>query len=219
MSLPPFQTDPRTQKLPPELAMHPVGFDATGWHYAQGEKTFGPVDLRELQVVLSRISEPRNLLVWKAGFKEWERAGNVPQLAQFIDKPPPLPQTSQPRKKFSLWRAALLGALFMLVVRLIHTVAADNPDPYFPTKCSRDRRVYRVSTRRRYYLRDSCVHHKSETLQALLDRGSPASAVRTSPTISWPRLEKASASRLACPITQLPFLGIKPQAWECAPHV
>jgi hypothetical protein len=26
MPLPPFQTDPRTQKLPPELAMHPVGF-------------------------------------------------------------------------------------------------------------------------------------------------------------------------------------------------
>jgi hypothetical protein len=26
-------------------------------------------------------------------------------------------------------------------------------------------------------------------------------------------------SRLACPITQLPLLGIQPQAWECAPHV
>jgi len=43
MPLPPFQTDPRTQKLPPQLAIHPLGFDATGWHYAQGEKTFGPV--------------------------------------------------------------------------------------------------------------------------------------------------------------------------------
>jgi hypothetical protein len=28
-------------------------------------------------------------------FKGWERAGNVPELAEFIDKPPPLPQTSQ----------------------------------------------------------------------------------------------------------------------------
>jgi len=26
MPLPPFQTDPRTQKLPPQLAIHPVGF-------------------------------------------------------------------------------------------------------------------------------------------------------------------------------------------------
>src|SRR6266478_5679299 len=72
--------------------------NANGWHYAEGEKTFGPVDLKELQVILSRISDPRNLLVWKVGFKGWERAGNVPELAEFIDKPPPLPQTSQPRK-------------------------------------------------------------------------------------------------------------------------
>ena len=106
--------------------------NANGWHYAQGEKTFGPVDLKELQVVFSRISDPCNLLVWKAGFKDWERAGNVLELAQFIDKSPPLPQTSQPKKKLRLWRAALLGALFMLVVRLIHTAAAENPDPFFP---------------------------------------------------------------------------------------
>jgi len=38
--------------------------NANGWHYADGGKTFGPVDLAELQVVFSRISEPRNLLVW-----------------------------------------------------------------------------------------------------------------------------------------------------------
>src|SRR6516165_1820869 len=105
---------------------------ANGWHYAQGEKTFGPVDLKELQVVFSRISDPRNLLVWKAGLEGWERAGNVPELAQFIDKPPPLPQTSQPKKKWSLWRAALYGALFMLVVGLIHTAAAEHPDPSLP---------------------------------------------------------------------------------------
>jgi len=72
--------------------------NANGWHYAEGEKTFGPVDLKELQVIFSRISDPHNLLVWKLGFKDWERAGNVPELAAFIDKPPPLPQTSQPRK-------------------------------------------------------------------------------------------------------------------------
>jgi Protein of unknown function (DUF2569)/GYF domain 2 len=72
--------------------------NANGWHYAEGEKTFGPTDLKEIQVVLSQISDPRNLLVWKVGFKDWERAGNVPELAEFIDKPPPLPQTSQPRR-------------------------------------------------------------------------------------------------------------------------
>jgi uncharacterized membrane protein YhaH (DUF805 family) len=44
MPLPPFQTDPRTQKLPLQLAN---GMNANGWHYAQGDKTFGPVDLKE----------------------------------------------------------------------------------------------------------------------------------------------------------------------------
>jgi hypothetical protein len=106
--------------------------NSNGWHYAEGEKTFGPVDLKELQVVLSRISNPCNLLVWKVGFKDWERSGNVPELAEFIDKPPPLPQTSQRTKKSSLLRAALYGTLFMLVVRLIHTVAAENPEPFLP---------------------------------------------------------------------------------------
>jgi hypothetical protein len=58
-------------------------------------------------------------------------AGNVPELAELIHKPPPLPQTSQPKKKgSSLWRAALYGALFMLVVRLIHTAAGN--ETFFP---------------------------------------------------------------------------------------
>jgi GYF domain 2 len=106
--------------------------NANGWHYAQGEKTFGPVDLKELQVVLSRISDPRNLLVWRTGFEGWQRAGSVPELAQFIDKPPPLPQPSQPRKKWSLWRAALYGALFSLALRLFYIATGDITEPFLP---------------------------------------------------------------------------------------
>jgi hypothetical protein len=68
------------------------------WHYAEGGKTVGPLDFKEMQIALSKISDPRNLMVWKIGFKDWKQAGNVPELAAFIDKPPPLPQTSQPRK-------------------------------------------------------------------------------------------------------------------------
>jgi hypothetical protein len=111
--------------------------NTNGWHYAEGDKTFGPVDLKQMQVVLSQTSDPRNLMVWKAGFKRWERAWNVPELAEFIvakfiEKPPPLPQTSRPRKKYSLWTAALLGASFMLVVRLVQTAAGEHSDPFFP---------------------------------------------------------------------------------------
>src|SRR5262245_35490743 len=99
---------------------------ANGWHYAQGKKTFGPLDVTELQVVLSRLPNPHNLLVWKAGFEGWQQAGNVPELAQFIHKPPPLPQP----KKLSLWKAALSGGLFVLVLRLI--VGGGTSDPFFP---------------------------------------------------------------------------------------
>ena len=59
-----------------------------GWHYAKGGKKFGPMDLKQMQVVLFQFSAPRNLMVWKVGFKDWERAGNVPELAQFINRPP-----------------------------------------------------------------------------------------------------------------------------------
>jgi hypothetical protein len=64
-----------------------------GWHYAEGGKA---VESKEMQVILSKIFDPRNLLVWKVGFKGWERAGNVPELAGFIKEPPPLPHEPPP---------------------------------------------------------------------------------------------------------------------------
>jgi hypothetical protein len=67
-----------------------------GWHYAEGGKAVGPLDSKEMQVILSKISDPRNLQVWKVGFKGWERAGNVPELAEFIHEPPPLPHEPPP---------------------------------------------------------------------------------------------------------------------------
>ena len=90
-----------------------------GWHYAEGGKAVGPLDSKEMQVILSKISDPRNLQVWKVGFKGWERAENVPELAEFIheppplpheppplpDEPPPLPQTTH-RTSQGLWRSA-----------------------------------------------------------------------------------------------------------------
>jgi GYF domain 2 len=62
-----------------------------GWHYAQGQKSIGPLDLSKMQEVLSKASNPRNILVWKVGFKEWKRAEDVPELARLIYEPPPLP--------------------------------------------------------------------------------------------------------------------------------
>jgi hypothetical protein len=63
------------------------------WHYVEGTKTVRPLDLKEIQAVLSKSSDPRNLLVWKAEFKSWMRAEDVPQLAELIFTPPPVPQS------------------------------------------------------------------------------------------------------------------------------
>jgi hypothetical protein len=62
-----------------------------GWHYAQGQKSVGPLDLSKMQEMFSNASNPRNILVWKVGFKEWKRAEDVPELAGLIHEPPPLP--------------------------------------------------------------------------------------------------------------------------------
>jgi hypothetical protein len=62
------------------------------WHYAEGEKSVGPLNLNEMQEVFSKVSDPRNLLVWKVGFKDWKRAEDVQELAELICNPPPLPK-------------------------------------------------------------------------------------------------------------------------------
>jgi hypothetical protein len=65
------------------------------WYYAIDDKTIGPLSLAELTAIFSRDRNARDLLVWRAGFVEWQRAATVPELAACVVKPPPLPP-SQP---------------------------------------------------------------------------------------------------------------------------
>jgi GYF domain 2 len=98
------------------------------WHYAEGEKTVGPLDLKEMQSVLSEISDPRNLRVWKPGFKDWERAGNVPELAELIHKPPPLPQAPKSGRKQlasqEVWRSAAAIGVSVVVMVAVSGIGA-----------------------------------------------------------------------------------------------
>jgi GYF domain 2 len=44
------------------------------WYYAEGEEARGPLSLPELVPLLSRIADPRRVMVWRHGFEEWKLA-------------------------------------------------------------------------------------------------------------------------------------------------
>lgn len=66
------------------------------WYYSECDKSVGPLSLVDLTAVLSRVSDARDVLVWRNGFSGWVRAENVPELAAQIVKPPPLMQELEP---------------------------------------------------------------------------------------------------------------------------
>jgi YidC/Oxa1 family membrane protein insertase len=64
------------------------------WYYAAGDKAVGPLSLVDLTAILSRVSDAENVLVWRTGFDQWQRAATVSELAAIVIKslnPPPLP--------------------------------------------------------------------------------------------------------------------------------
>ena len=99
-----------------------------GWHYAEGGKTVGPLALNEMEAVLCTVPDPRNLRVWKVGFKDWERAGNVQELAEFIYKPPPLPQEPKLHRKpltsQEVWRSAAAIGISVAVTLAVGGIGA-----------------------------------------------------------------------------------------------
>jgi YidC/Oxa1 family membrane protein insertase len=64
------------------------------WYYALQGKSVGPLSLADLTAILSNVSTAKDVLVWRDGFEQWQRADTVPELANFVTKlpqPPPLP--------------------------------------------------------------------------------------------------------------------------------
>jgi len=73
------------------------------WYYAVNDKTVGPLSLADLTTILSRRDvDAENLLVWRAGFKQWQKAETVPELKVFVIKPPPLPASLPSEAPLSL---------------------------------------------------------------------------------------------------------------------
>ena len=60
------------------------------WYYAQGDDPVGPLSLADLKAILSRVSDAKNVLVWRRGFAEWKKAENVTELAAVVIRPPPI---------------------------------------------------------------------------------------------------------------------------------
>jgi Protein of unknown function (DUF2569)/GYF domain 2 len=58
------------------------------WYYAEGETSRGPMTLEELASVLSLVSQPNTVLVWRPGFESWQRAEDVKEVAASLFKPP-----------------------------------------------------------------------------------------------------------------------------------
>jgi YidC/Oxa1 family membrane protein insertase len=69
------------------------------WYYGDREKSVGPLSLADLTKTLSRLANPKDVLVWRDGFEQWQKADTVPELVAFIFKPrqpPPLPLPPSP---------------------------------------------------------------------------------------------------------------------------
>src|SRR5271156_4468875 len=61
------------------------------WYYAEGDKSVGPLSLSDMTAILSRVSDARNVFVWREGFANWIKAENVPDLAPYVIRPPASP--------------------------------------------------------------------------------------------------------------------------------
>jgi uncharacterized membrane protein YhaH (DUF805 family) len=80
------------------------------WYYAENGEPKGPFTLELLTQHLLAIREPECQLVWRHGLAKWTEAQEVPELAAFVSRPPPMPplpqrDTAAPTTTSSLWTA------------------------------------------------------------------------------------------------------------------
>jgi uncharacterized membrane protein YhaH (DUF805 family) len=64
------------------------------WYYANGSNRVGPLSKSDLVQALSSMPDPAQTLVWRTGLSDWRTAEELPELAYYVAKPPPLPRNS-----------------------------------------------------------------------------------------------------------------------------
>jgi hypothetical protein len=73
------------------------------WYYADYKGQIGPVTLQQLKETLPHLSEPENVLVWRDGFTDWARAGDVAEFRAQTSRPPPPPLDQMPTWRVKWW--------------------------------------------------------------------------------------------------------------------
>ena len=61
------------------------------WYYADRSDRIGPVTASALKAALAGIPNAASVYVWKPGFTDWKRAGDVTELWGDLSAPPPAP--------------------------------------------------------------------------------------------------------------------------------
>ena len=63
-----------------------------GWYYAAGKESVGPISVQDLEAALRRLPNWKEVPVWREGFSDWKKAGEVSELfnnaAPSITAPP-----------------------------------------------------------------------------------------------------------------------------------
>jgi hypothetical protein len=92
------------------------------WYYAEGDNAVGPITLVDLKKRLIFVSNAKDVLVWRAGFANWQSAGSVFDLALLpAQKPPPIPQSVGgriARGLLSLFSSFLAGFAIYFFIRI-----------------------------------------------------------------------------------------------------
>jgi hypothetical protein len=67
------------------------------WYYVENNAQAGPVALEQLRNLLLSPHGGKDVLVWRKGLKDWRAAGEVPELAELFEGPPPIPPPPMPQ--------------------------------------------------------------------------------------------------------------------------
>jgi hypothetical protein len=66
------------------------------WYYVENDMQAGPVSSDQLRRFLSSPRGGEAVLVWRSGFSGWKAAGQVNELADVFERPPPVPGNHEP---------------------------------------------------------------------------------------------------------------------------